>query len=78
MKGPSKKLQSLRFKRLREILFVVQMGSDIIKPDNAQNKQTTFSMKNKIGIELESLRNAQKSSLIKVFSDLKNEHVWKC
>ena len=43
-------------KYLREVLFVVRAGSDIIKPDSTQNKRSTFSTKAKIGIKVESFK----------------------
>ena len=57
-------------------LFVVRAGCDIFKPDGAQNKPTTFSTKTRIGIKLKRLEKSPRShqlTLIKVFSDLKNE-----
>ena len=49
------KLQS----NLEEVLFPVRAARDIIKPDGAQNKRTTFSTKTRICIKLEkfNLRN---------------------
>ena len=41
--------------KLREVLLVARAGSDIMKPDSASNKQTTFSAKKGIGMKLEEL-----------------------
>ena len=60
------------------LLITVQEGSVIIKPDIAQNKQTTFSTKTRIGIKLEQLDKCPGNhhlTLIKVIYDLKNKHV---
>ena len=57
------------FEQTALVLFVVRVGSDIIKRGSAQNNRTTFSTETRTGIKLEKL--------ITVFSDLKNERVSK-
>ena len=39
---PKTSILSVQGKPLREVLFVFRTGSDIIKPDSAQNKRATF------------------------------------
>ena len=41
---------------LRDVLFIVRAGSDIIKADFMHIKRTTFSTKMKTGILLEELK----------------------
>ena len=49
-------------KIIREVLFVVRASNDIIKPDSAQNKRTTFSTKTRIAIKLEKLEKCPETS----------------
>ena len=44
------------FGQLRDVLFIVRAGSDIIKADFMQIKRTTFPTKMKTGIVLEELK----------------------
>ena len=48
--------KKLRRKSLRDILFIVRAGSDIIKADFMHIKRTTFPTKMKTGILLEELK----------------------
>ena len=47
---------AFELKVLRDILFIVRAGNDIIKADFMHTIRTTFPTKTKIGIHLEELK----------------------